>query len=157
MCDSVASQLVGHETKRFLLLTLQELSKESLCRTPVSTGLHENIDHVTVLIDRPPEVLALTVDRDKYFIQKPRIAETTLAAFQSTSVLRSEFVRPLPDRFISHAHAALSEQIFNFPKAQTESIVEPHSVTNDFWWKAMPKIRRSTSSHPTIVQRGYLT
>ena len=82
MCDTVAAQLVSHETRRFLSLTLQESSKESPRRTPVPTRLDEDIDQVTVLVDRTPQILALTVDRGEDFVQKPRIVESTLSVLQ---------------------------------------------------------------------------
>ena len=47
---SVAAQLVGHETTRFLSLTLQECSEESPRRPPVPTGLDEKVNQVTVLV-----------------------------------------------------------------------------------------------------------
>ena len=46
MGDAVAAQLVGHETRRFLALPLQECSEESPRRTPVSTRLDEDIDQI---------------------------------------------------------------------------------------------------------------
>ena len=72
MGDAVAAQLVGHETNRFLSLTLQDSSKESPRCAPVPTRLYEDIDHVPVLIHRAPEILALPVDRDEDFVQEPR-------------------------------------------------------------------------------------
>ena len=77
MCDTVAAQLVGHEPHGFLSLTLQQSAKESPRCTPVPTGLYEDVDQVTVLIHRAPEILALTVDRHEDFVQEPRISEST--------------------------------------------------------------------------------
>ncbi len=65
MGDAGAAQLVGHETRRFLALPLQECSEESPRRTPVSTRLDEDIDQITVLVHGTPEILTLTVDRDE--------------------------------------------------------------------------------------------
>ena len=87
MCDMVAAQLVGHETRRFLPLTLQEFPKESPRRAPVPAGLDEDVDQITVLVNRTPEILALTVDRDEDFVQKPRISESTLSALQLPGVI----------------------------------------------------------------------
>ena len=42
MGDAVAAQLVGHETRPFLALPLQEFLKESPRRTPVPTRLDED-------------------------------------------------------------------------------------------------------------------
>ncbi len=123
MCHTVTSKLVRDETKRFPSLTFQQSLKEPSCGTSVPTGLDEDVDHVAVLVHNPPEVLPPTVDGDEQFVQIPCIAETTLTAFQPAGVLDSEFDGPLSDRFISHVHATLSDQIFDLSKAQAESIV----------------------------------
>ena len=73
MGDTGAAQLVGHEPHGFLSLTLQQSAKESPRCTPVPTGLYEDVDQVTVLIHRAPEILALTVDRHEDFVQEPRV------------------------------------------------------------------------------------
>ena len=99
---SVAAQLVGHETTRFLSLTLQELSEESPRRTPVPTGLDEKVNQVTVLVHGAPQILALTGDRDEGFVQKPRISESTLTSLQPPGVIGAELPAPLPNRFVRH-------------------------------------------------------
>ena len=65
MCGTVTSQLVGDESKRFLPLTLSESSEKPSCRTPIPAGLYENIDHVAVVIDGSPEIVAFAVDGDE--------------------------------------------------------------------------------------------
>jgi hypothetical protein len=100
MGDSVATQLVGHETRRFLVLPFQELPKESPRRTRVPAGLDEEVDQVTILIHRAPEILAVTADRDEDFVQKPRIAESALSALQPPRVVGAELATPLPNGFV---------------------------------------------------------
>ena len=46
MCDTVATQLVGHDPRRFLSLTLQQSAKESSRRSPVPTRLPHQIADV---------------------------------------------------------------------------------------------------------------
>ena len=65
MRNPIAAKLVRHETKRITTLTLQEFSKEPLRCSPVPPSLNENVDYVSVLIDRTPEILTLAVDRDE--------------------------------------------------------------------------------------------
>ena len=38
--------------------------------------------NVSVLINGPPQILPLTVDRDEYFVQEPRISESTCRRFK---------------------------------------------------------------------------
>ena len=157
MGDAVATQLVGYETTRFLSLTLQEFPKESPRRPPVPTGLDKEVDQVTVLIHRAPEILALTVNRDEDFVQKPRIAESALSALQPPGVVGAELPAPLPNGFVRHDEASLGKEILDIPEAQAVSVVQPDGVADDYRRKAMPKVARSASVHPGIVPRGELT
>ena len=157
MSDTVAAQLVGHETTRFLSLAPQESPKEPPRRTPVSTRLDENVDQVAVLIHRAPEILALTIDRHEDFVQEPRIAESTLPALQAPRVVRAELPAPLPNRFVRDDDASFRQQIFDIPEAQAVPVVEPHGVADDVGRKAMPEVAGSTRRHPDIVPRGELT
>ena len=157
MGNTVAAQLVGHETNRFLSLTFQETPKESPRRTPVPAGLDEEVNQVPVLVHRAPEILALTVDRDENFVQKPRIAESTLASPQSPRVIGAELPAPLPNGFVRHDDASLGEEILDIPEAQAVSVIQPDGVADNFRRKAMPKVAGSSSVHPGIVPRGELT
>jgi len=42
-------------------LPLQQFAEETLSCTPIAPGLDENVDDVSVLIDRPPEILLPTL------------------------------------------------------------------------------------------------
>ena len=100
MCDAVAAQLVGHEPHGYLSLTVQQSAEESPRCTRVPTGLYEEVDQVTVLVDRPPQILALTVDRHEHFVQEPGVSESTLASLQPPGVIGAEL--PLPNGFVRH-------------------------------------------------------
>ena len=170
MCDTVAAQLVGHEPHGFLSLTLQQSAKESPRCTPVPTGLYEDVNQVTVLIHRAPEILALTVDRHEDLVQEPRISESTLSSLQLPSVVGAELPAPLPNSFVRHDDAAFGQQILDIPEAQAVSVVEPDGMADDFGpqgqgefrpnfgrRKAMPMVAGPVSVHPGIVPGGELT
>ena len=140
MCDTVAAQLVGHEPHGFLSLTLQQSAKESPRCPRVPTGLYEDVDQITVLIHRAPEILALTVDRHEDLVQEPRISESTLSSLQLPSVVGAELPAPLPNGFVRHDDAAFGQQILDIPEAQAVSVVEPDGMADDFGRKAMPKV-----------------
>ena len=157
MCDTVAAQLVGHEPHGFLSLTLQQSAKESPRCTPVPTGLYEDVDQVTVLIHRAPEILALTVDRHEDFVQEPRISESTLSSLPLPSVVGAELPAPLANGFVGHDDSSFGQQILNIPEAHAVSVVEPDGMADDFGRKAMPMVAGPASVHPGIVPGGELT
>ena len=114
--DTVAAQLVGHEPHGFLSLPVQQSAEESPRGPRGPTGVCEDVDQITVLIHRAPEMLALTVDRHEDFIQEPRISESTLSALQLPSVVGAEFPAPLPNGFVGHDDSSFGQQILNIPE-----------------------------------------
>ena len=104
-----------------------------------------------------PQILALTVDRDEDFVQKPRISESTLTSLHPPGVIKAELPAPLPNSFVRHDDAAFGQQILDIPEAQAVSVIQPDGVADDFRRKAMPKVAGSSNVHPGIVPRGELT
>ena len=76
---NIASQFVRHGPPGRATLTLQQLPKEAFGSTSVATRLDEDIDHVTILINRTPEILPLTLNGDEHLVQVPRVAQATLS------------------------------------------------------------------------------
>ena len=113
---------------------------------------YEEVDQVTILIHRAPEILALTVDRDEDLVQEPRIAESTLSSPQPPSVVGAELRAPLPNGFVRHDDASFGQQIFDIPEAQTVSVVQPHGVADNDRRKAMSKVAGSTSMQPALCR-----
>ena len=62
---AVAPQLVGHQHTRGVTQIFQQFAEESLGGSGVASALHQDIEHVPVLIDRPPEVMELAADPDE--------------------------------------------------------------------------------------------
>ena len=98
-------------------------AKEALSGSTISTLGDQNIDHVSILIDGPPKIEALTLDGDEEFIDMPGVAESALFPTQSAGIGRSEFLTPVSDRFIGDKDSSLREQVFYVSKAQGEPVV----------------------------------
>ena len=124
-------------------MNLQEFAKEEFRCTTVTPRLHEDIDHVTILIHSPPQILPLTVDGDENLVQEPGISESTLASFQTPGILESELRTPLANGLVGHDNPSFGEQILDIAEAQPELVVEPNCVTDDFARIAVPVIEGS--------------
>src|SRR5262245_39578397 len=70
---TVALQLVRNDDARHVLQALQQLTEKLLRRPLVAAALHEDIEDVVVLVDGAPEVMALTMNREKHLIQVPLV------------------------------------------------------------------------------------
>jgi hypothetical protein len=55
-------------------LPFHKLPQESLRFTLLATRLNDDIDHVAVLVDRPPQVVSAASDLHEHFIDVPCIA-----------------------------------------------------------------------------------
>jgi hypothetical protein len=139
---SIASELVGNQPPMHAALTLQQLAKEAFRSLPITARLDENIDHVTILVNGAPEILTLASDCDEDLVQVPRVTQLTLTPLQRASVFRAELETPKSDRFVGNRDAALGEKVFHIPKAETEAVVEPNGMTDDFCWKSVSTVAR---------------
>jgi len=81
------------------------------------------------------------LEGDEEFIEMPGVAESALFPTQSAGVGLSEFLTPVSDRFIGDKDFSLGEQVFHVSKAQSEPMVQPNGVTDDFRRKAVASIK----------------
>jgi len=70
----VALQLIGDDHPWHILEPLEQLTQELLRRVLIAAALRQDVEDIIVLIHRAPEVMALTMNRQKDFIQMPFIA-----------------------------------------------------------------------------------
>ena len=87
---AVASQFVGDQLPGRTALPLQQLAEESFGGVLITARLDEDIDYITILVYRAPEVLAFTLHLYEDLVQVPCVTETTLPTLQSPSVFRPE-------------------------------------------------------------------
>jgi len=86
----------------------QGLTKETFSGSTISTLGNQNIDHVSILIDGPPKIEALTLDREE-FIDVPDVAEPPLLPPQISSIGRAELQTPIPNSLVRNNDASLSK------------------------------------------------
>ena len=113
----------------------------------VAARLNQDVEHVTVLIHCPPEIVLLATDSNKDFVQVPAIAETALTALQRSDIAGTELPTPDSNRFIRDDDSAFGEKILDISKAQAETMINPDGVADDFWREPMPVIARPAVLH----------
>jgi len=77
--------------------------------------------------------MLLAIDLDEDFVDVESIAVAAVLSFQPSSIQRSKLDAPEADRLPSDNDASLSQEIFNIPVAEIESVVEPDGITDDIW------------------------
>ncbi len=151
---TIALQLVGDDPQRFLTLTAQQSVKESLGCTLIAATLQQNIDDIPVLIHGTPKILLPAVDSDEEFVQIPGITETTLFLFQTSGKVGSEFPAPSPDGLVRNNDSAFGQKIFHIPKAETEAMIDPYGVSDDFRRETVSVVTESGALHEMSLSVG---
>ncbi len=70
----IGSKFIRHDDPWHIAQALQQLAKEALCGLLVTAALDQNVQHVPMLLNSPPEVVRLASDTDKHLFQEPLVA-----------------------------------------------------------------------------------
>jgi hypothetical protein len=79
---------------------LQCLEKKAFGGLTVSALGDQNIDNVSILIHRPPQVVALASGCNKNFIALPDVPQSSLFPAQRSSIGRSKLDGPVSNCFV---------------------------------------------------------
>ena len=109
--------------------------------------------HVTVLINRPPEIPPSALNVHKQLVEIPGVAQAPLPAPQPPRVLRTKSATPLPNRLIGHRDPTLREEILGISETQAESVIQPHGVAYDFWRESVSGVADVWGIHRRSVPR----
>ena len=153
MCHTVAPQLVRHDLPGLAAMSPHKPPEESLRCRAISSSLQIDVDHFSILIHSPPQILLLTIDLHEDLVDEERIAITTVSPFQTTSISSTKFDTPKSDGFVANNDASLREQVFDITIAEVESMVQPDRVTDDVGRKSVTLI----SIHHRIIDQQQLT
>jgi hypothetical protein len=109
--------------------------------------LNENIDHVTILVDGPPQILSLTLDHHEQFVQIPSVAQASLPSPERPGVFDTKLPTPLSDGFVADGDAPLCQKIFHISEAQAESVVEPNGMADNFMRESIAPVTKQVGFH----------
>ena len=79
---AVAPQLVSDEPTRCVAQAFQQFAEEPLGGFGIAPALHQDVEHVPILIDRTPEKMQFAADPDEHLIEKPFVAGPRAASLQ---------------------------------------------------------------------------
>ena len=139
----IARQRVGDQAARDGALCVQELAEESDRSSPIPSGLHEDVDHIPILVTRPPHVLRPALHPHEPLIEIPRISRAPPPP-PSARILQPERPAPLADRLVRDGDAALGEEVLDVPN--TEAELGDYQGDDDQWKAIPPKSVRVTKS-----------
>jgi hypothetical protein len=118
-------------------------------------SLNQDVDHVSILIDGPPEVVPLALDIHEELVQVPDVSQLPLPAPEPPGVAWAELPTPLPDRLVGDDDSSLRQEFLNVSEAQAEAVVQPDGVTDDLRRKPVSAVAASIGIHqPSLPGPG---
>ena len=135
-------------------MAFQQLPEEPYRGATIPARLHQDVEHVSVLVPGPPQLLLAGVECDGEFVEMPRVALLTAPAPERLSVARTERRAPLANRIVGNGNARLG-QVFDIPEAERESVIQSNRVADDLRRESAAVIARRLASHsPTVHPRA---
>jgi hypothetical protein len=92
MRNAIAPQLVRYNPSRLSLMFFQQPLEETLCSCTVTTGLEKHINYLAILVNSPPQVLLLTTNLHKYFVDVECIAKPLMSFFNLPAYFGPNFL-----------------------------------------------------------------
>lgn len=108
--NTIRSELVGDQHPRRASVPLQEFLEEPGRRLAVPLPLDQNVEHVSVLVHRPPQILLHAADLDEHFVEMPLVTWSGHLSSKPAGVLGPEPRAPGADRLVRHLDPALGHQ-----------------------------------------------
>jgi hypothetical protein len=97
---ALAPQLIGDQHTRDILTALEQRTEELLGGLLIPPTLHQDIQHVPVLINGAPHIVLLPSDGEEDLIEMPLVTSLCPLSVQQLGVVLAKCARPLPDRLI---------------------------------------------------------
>jgi hypothetical protein len=137
---AIAAQLIGDQHTWDILASLEQFPKELLGSLFVPSALHQDIEHIAMLINCSPEIVQLGVDAEKDLVKVPFVAGLGTTSTQLLGRVLAKFLAPLPDRFIAEDDPTLGHQFFDIAIAEWKTEIEPDRVRDNLRGKAIARV-----------------
>ena len=79
---AIAAKFIGYDHTGHVLQPFEQLLEEPPGRLGIASALHQDVEHGTVLVDRPPQVVLLAANAEKDLIQMPFVARSWSATLE---------------------------------------------------------------------------
>jgi len=128
-------------------LAFDETTEKAFCSPPIAAALHQNINHIAILGNGTPEIVALALNCDKDFVDVPGFAQASLSFFELARIVWPKLPTPLTYRFIGDSASTFGKKFFHLTKIESEPMVQPGGVSDNFRGKTVTLIAELMSVH----------
>ena len=121
-------------------MPFQQFPKEPYRGATIPARLHQDVEHVAVLVHRAPEILLAAVERDEELVEVPRVALLTAPAPQRPGIVRAERQAPLADGLVADGDPPLSQEILDVAETEAETVIQPHRFSTLLLWTTSQQV-----------------
>jgi hypothetical protein len=133
----VAFQPIGDDDPWHVPAAFEELAEKLLGGRLMTAPLHKDIQYTAVLIDRPPQIMASALNREKHLIEMPFVTWSGTPAPKLIRILLPKLAAPLANGFIGHRDPTREEQLFDIAITEAETEAQPDSMADNLGWEAV--------------------
>ena len=137
----VALELVSDDHPRNIPQALQQLAEEPRGRGCAAPALDQNVEDISVLVDRAPKIVLLAADPDEHLVHVPLVAGLWPAPLQRIGEDPAEAQAPLADALVADDDPTRRQDQLNISQAQAEAVIEPDRMLDDRGREAEAAIR----------------
>ena len=117
------------------------LAEEPLGGSGIASALHQDVEHVTVLVHCAPEKVQFAADADEHLVREPFVARPRPTALQLVREQPAEAQPPVPDGLVADHNTPRRKDQLDVTQAEAEAVVQPHCMLNDLGWISKASVR----------------
>src|SRR5690348_17058120 len=118
-------------------------------RPKAAPALDQNVEDISVLVDRAPKIVLLAAYPDEHLVHVPLVAGLWPAPLQRIGEDPAEAQTPLADALGAHDDPTRRQDQLNISQAQAEAVIEPDRMLDDGGREAEAAIRVRRYRHAT--------
>jgi hypothetical protein len=132
-CCSIGAQLVSDDPLGRKALSLQEPGQQTSGRLGVAAVLGDLVEHLTILIDSPPQPALPAVDAHRDLVEVPDITAGRWLSANAPGIVGTMFSAPSADGLIGDSDPTLKQHFLNVAQTERKPIIEPDGAGNNLW------------------------
>src|SRR6201981_2438450 len=149
----VALELVCDDHPWNIPQAVQQLAEEPRGRGCAAPALDQNVEDISVLVDRAPKIVLLAADPDEHLVHVPLVAGLWPPPLQRIGEDPAEAQTPLADALVADDDSTRRQDQLNISQAQAEAVIEPDRMLDDRGWEAKAAIRVRRYRHAHSLPR----
>ena len=129
--DIVTTQAISHKNTRTTECGVKNMREKAFCRLGIASRLQQDIQDQTLTVNRPPQIVPVSINGYKDLIQVPFISRFPPPLTHLLGKVRSKSITPAANGLVAHDNSTLRQKQFDIAKAERQSEIQPDGILND--------------------------